>query len=496
MLIPHSIGSFQGRRDSTTDGHILNMFVEPNSGSPDQVPPIFGRPGLKEWTDTGSGGCVRALFTSSETSPRMYAVTDNKIYRYQKDKTKTEIGELVTECGHVSIADNGKEIIFVDGDGYTFTINSEKFEKITDSDFPGGYLIYYLDGYFIISTPNTGQFNVCRLYKGREWDALDFASEEGAPDNIVSHIVDHREVLLFGGQTTGVWYNAGGSDFPLRRIQGSFMEKGCAAAYTPAKINNTVYWLSNELQVVAARGYSPQPVSTLQMDYQISNYDKIDDAYAFTYVFEGHPFYHLTFPSEGVTWVLDTGTLLWHKESSWSDFNPGQQWHHRASCHAFFDNKHLVGDYRNGLIYEMKSNHYADHKQPIKKQFTLAPIEYQNNRIEHSELSFNLKYGTGTFGRYMTDSQGNYMLSSKGEFIPTTGESFGDSVSPKAYIDLEYSDDGHTWVGKRKICIGTAGSYDYIAKAVKLGTARNRTYRITCAEPIKFVMLNAMLQGR
>ena len=92
------------------------------------------------------------------------------------------------------------------------------------------------------------------------------ARAEGAPDQLISVNVDHREAWLFGTGTTEVWYNAGTADFPLQRIQGAFNELGCAAVYSVAKLDNTLFWLGADARgrgiVYQATGYRGERIST------------------------------------------------------------------------------------------------------------------------------------------------------------------------------------------------------------------------------------------
>lgn len=118
--------------------------------------------------------------------------------------------------------------------------------QITDPDFYGAVGVGFLDGYFVFNEPNSQRFWVTESYNGLAIDSLAFASAEGSPDNLVTLIVDHREVWLFGVNTVEVWYNAGTPDFPLARIQGAFNEIGCLAAYSVAKLDNGLFWLGRD----------------------------------------------------------------------------------------------------------------------------------------------------------------------------------------------------------------------------------------------------------
>jgi hypothetical protein len=219
--------------------------------------------------------------------------------------------------------------------------------QITDEDFPSGAdSVAFMDSYYIVNDSGTDQFFISSLDDGTTWDGLDFASAEGNPDDIVTILVDHRELWLFGSKTTEVWYDSGDPDFPFERLQGAFIECGCIAVGSVAKASNAVLWLGNDLNgsgiVWIAQGYNPQRVSTHAIEEEIQKYARMDDAQAYVYQDGGHTFYVLSFPTGNKTWVLDIATGLWH-ERSWRDPSTGAVHRHRAQFHAFFGGEHVVG---------------------------------------------------------------------------------------------------------------------------------------------------------
>ena len=168
------------------------------------------------------------------------------------------------------------------------------FQQITDPDFAGAVTVGYIDGYFVFNQPDSQIIWVTSLLDGTSIDPLEFASAEGSPDGLVSLIVDHREVWLFGTNSVEVWYDAGLTDFPLTRIQGAYNEIGCAAAYSVAKLDNGLFWLGSDARgrgiVYRANGYTGQRISTHAVEFAIQSYNDISDAIAYTYQQEGHAF--------------------------------------------------------------------------------------------------------------------------------------------------------------------------------------------------------------
>ena len=199
-------------------------------------------------------------------------------------------------------------------------------------------------------------------------DPLSFASSEGDPDNLVGLIANHRDLWLLNERSAEVFTNTGNADFPFERVQGGFIEKGCAAPYSIAKIDGVIFWLGKDASgagiVYAAQGLQPQRVSTHAIEQAIQGYssDVVASATAWTYQSGGHSFYVLNFTV--TTWVYDLATKMWHERTFNND---GQEARHRVSSHAFISQYgiHLVGDYQNNKIYELSNDYFLDDETEI-----------------------------------------------------------------------------------------------------------------------------------
>ena len=228
------------RSVNAADNRMVNLFPEvvPEGGK--QAAFLSRAPGLRFLATVGPGP-IRGLWSPQITGSDAYVVSGPNFYRITTSYTATLIG-TVGGTGPVSISDNGTQIfIATNPDGYIYNMSTLAFAQITDPDFPGAATVGYLDGYFVFNEPDTQKVWVTSLLDGTSVDPLDFASTEGAPDQLISVNVDHREAWLFGTSSVEVWYNAGTSDFPLQRIQGAFNELGCAAVESVVKWDNTLF---------------------------------------------------------------------------------------------------------------------------------------------------------------------------------------------------------------------------------------------------------------
>jgi hypothetical protein len=261
------------------------------------------------------------------------------------------------------MADNGIVVMLVTGpEGFVIDTATDTVTQIVDPAFTGADTVTFIDGYFVFNKPGTGQFQITSLY-GTTIDPLDFATAEGAPDLLLSVLSDHRELWLFGETTTEVFFNSGNTDFPFERIQGAFLEQGCAAKFSPAKLDNSVYWLTHDANgngtVQKAQGYQPARVSDHALEFALQRMPRIDDAIAYTYQQDGHSFYVLNFPAAQQTWAYDAATQLWC-ERAWRDPVDAQLKRQRQHYQMFFNDRQVVGDWENGNLYVMSLDFYTD----------------------------------------------------------------------------------------------------------------------------------------
>ena len=290
---------------------------------------------------------------------------------------------------------------------------------------------------------------------------------------MVAIFVDHREVWVFGTNSTEVWYDAGLLDFPLTRIQGAFNELGCAAPYSIAKMDNQVYWLGKDARgqgiVYRAAGYIGQRVSTHAIEWQMQEYADLTDAVGYTYQQDGHSFYVLNFPSADTTWVYDVATGAWHERAS---LNNGEFKRHRANNQMFFNDTTVVGDYQTGKIYAFDLEVYADDGAAQKwlRSWRALPTG-ANNLTRTIQHSMQLDCETGV------------------------GLNSGQGSDPQ--VMLRWSDDGgHTFSNEHWKSMGAIGKYGKRTIWRRLGATmkiRDRVYEVSGTDPVRIYIMGAEL---
>jgi hypothetical protein len=372
----------------------INWYPEinPTPGAA-SVMALYPTPGLATYLDatsTAGVGPVRLLYTPPTRENLLVACIGNKLVTAIPDNAGNftlTTQTLSSSVGPMVAADNGTDILLSDGvNGYTLNIQTLAFARIQDAAYFGGRPIF-LDGYFVLNKPTTAQFYWSGLY-ALTWDALDFATKEAWPDDIVTVWSEHRQLWLLGAQTTEIWFNTGNPDGAFERNQGAFMQHGCAAPFSVSRLGETFAFVATDERgsaiIVAAAGQGLQKISTQALDYELSTYESISDAIAFTYRDSGHEFYQVTFPTANKTWVYDISTSMWHERASLNEL--GELNRHRANCACNFQGQILVGDYENGLIYQYRSDVYSDNGDAIARIRRTPHIISDRNEVRYNEL--------------------------------------------------------------------------------------------------------------
>lgn len=447
----------------------INLYLqidEAQTGKDGEIASLIGTPGNRLFGTVGTGPIRGSWFT---TTGVYYVVSGRTLYSVSSLGVGTSIGDLQTSTGQVSMADNGLQLVIVDGlNGYYVDFaDLTTLVQITDLNFIGSNLVTYQDGYFIFKAPNSKEFYLSDL-NGVTFTAPANTDKNGYPDNIIAHISVNRNLWLFGDVSTEVWFDSGDNLNPFQYISGTLMEYGCAAMFSVTKLFNTVFWLGKDSSgsgmVYMANGYAPQRISTHSVETVIQGYSTISDAIGFSYQQNGHQFYVLTFPTASATWVYDCETQVWHERVY---TNQGQFERIRANCYSYAFGKHLVGDYANGKIYEMRSDYYSDNGDAITRQRIAPHISNNMSQVFHSRFQLDIESGVGLDGT-------------------------GQGTNPQAILQWS-NDGGHNWSDEMWSSFGAIGRTKSRAEWRRLGRSRDRVYKVTITDPVKVILLGADL---
>lgn len=455
IKVPFGLHAYEDRSLPVNAQKLVNFFVEAQPQDSKNNPILNNTPGTTLFATVGSGP-IYGMYVLDNI---LYVVSGESLYSVTTTGITTFLGQIVGNA-RCSMSDNRFELCIVNGHkGYIYTPSTTALTAISDPAFyPTTNRVAYLQGRFIFPIPNSNQFFCSNYQDGLTYDALNYENVLTKPGDVVSEIADHGELWIFGIKGAEIWvYNRDESSFPFSRIDGSYVEKGCAAAHSIARLENSFYWLGDDLVIYRAQGYIPNRISTHAIERKIKSYGDVSDAFGLTFVEEGHYFYELTFPDHE-SWRYDATTGLWHQPQS------GTSGRYHANAHEFFNNRNLIGDYRNGNIYELSMNQYTDAGDRIYRIASTPHIHSGRQRTVMDELNIDIESGTG-----LTTGQGN-----------------------KPQVMLRYSDDGgRTWSNERWANMGPIGEYSRRVKFHQLGMFYQRMFQLTISDPIKPVIIDA-----
>jgi hypothetical protein len=451
MRIPFGTGAYrQGESAEFNAQSMVNAFLEPAPTGSEVPYYVRFASGTQSVAAPGTGN-VRG---GGEHKGLLYVVVDSTAYQITAAGVATSIGS-VAGTGRVLVTGDESHVNFVsDGDMYTW--NYSTMTPVTDPDAPTAQWIANLDGYYI--TSSGGQFFVSSNRDITAWDALDFASAEKYPDDIVTGIVDHGELILFGASSFEVWYNSGDADFPLSKVPSGHGEVGCISVYGPAKLDNSVFFPGSDGVVYRLNGYAPQRISTHAIETAIARAtDREFIGLAWTE--NGHKFYAIN--CDDFCLVFDVVTGEWHQRQSYGYDN----W--RVCFTAQMSGETFVGDSLSNKVAKLSGDSFTEFDGIIRSEGTCPPISGAGKPLIHHSLEIVMEGGTGTLS----------------------------VTSPQ--LMLCWSDDnGKSWSSELWRTLGAQGDYGRRMIFNRLGKAKKpRIYKWAISDAARRTLIDAQLDA-
>lgn len=313
----------------------------------------------------------------------------------------------------------------------------------------------YLDGYYLISRPNSRQYNFGSVNNstGAIWNGLDFGTKNSQPDYLQS-LLAQDDLYLFGTDSFDVHRNTGGSatsTSPFQKMDGASSVIGSCSPWGPIYINGLVYFLGGNSQgrVVAyvLDGYTPVRISTHAEEYQWALASLGTNCVSYSEEHQGHFFWVINFGSQ--TWVYDLTSQAWtqrkwYNGSAFTTFPI--QYHSYAT--SFSGGLHLVCGGASGTIYKASLDYYEFAGSDFKWQRT-GPHFYNGGKQQY-------------FGRMTME-------------IETGGQASGTPV-----VTREWSDDrGQTFGHAETASLGSFGQFSMRVFWPSTSCSRDRVFRFS-----------------
>ena len=448
------IGTYQYANEQAGSRKLVNCTAE--QATPDSGNQIVLRrlPGIDDFVT--AGGLVRgARFFLGQ----LFVVSGTSLFKVAESGAVTTIG-TIPGTNRVNMSDNGITLVIVTNpDGYES--DGTTVSQITDSvfvGFGGASDVDFLDGFLIFTVPNSRVSFVSGL-NALTFNALDFTTIDGSTDNLLGLIVDHREIIYLKEKSVEIWYDAGiAVGFPMARNPNGYLEIGCVAADTAAKLGGAVYWVANDNTVRQLSGASPAIISTVGISKFIED---ADQAYGFAYTFEDKHYYVVALP--GATLEYDILAREWHNRETFTK--------------SVWDVLSIIEGYSSSLVFNSNSGEIGKLNQSTRTEFggiqkiqwTYQEIEADGRRIVLDRLEISMGTGVG-----ITSGQGS---------------------DPKAELELSY-DGGKQFASFETKEIGKIGEYLVRLVFHRLGSGYNIVPRVTMTDPVDLIAFDTNIEVR
>ena len=319
------------------------------------------------------------------------------------------------------------------------------------------------DSYLICNKLNSGQFHYSEVGTTPVFRALNFATAESNPDDVVALHIAWREIVLFGRKSIETWFDDGQT--PFSRLEGAFTERGCVAPYSVQFLDNTWMWLDNARRFSKMQGRTPVIVST-PYDKILQALTRVDDAYSEVIEVNGRTFYICTFPTDKFTVCYDWAMNEWTQWSRWNDVLAERE-HFLGRCHAYSPDwgLHLIGDRTTSKIYAMDAQYFSDAGETISTIRRTGHVDWGTGRKKLCKgLRIKLLRGAG-------DEAGSI---------------------PKMVV--RWRNDNGLWGQDHEVSLGAQGDntfYGTLGHGRSLGTYRARQWEFQHTDNSSFILVEA-----
>lgn len=441
--------SYLRRGMRTPEVSLINLIVEEDPTNLVDGKVWFQRPGLKKFASIGVGP-IRGVYRKLGVLGSFYhVVSGQQLYSLTEAGTPTLNGAIPGNDIVSADGDADRLIVVAEGIAYSYDGSHITIINMPDGELVSGTL--WIDGYFLLFVKDSPHF--FWLAPGDvDPDALNFASVEKAPGNIIGGARAFDEVWFFAQQTTEVWSLTGDLNAPFQPIPGRMYEKGCANRDTISVVDNTIFWVSNEFIAYRA-DTSPIRISDHSLEERLRKAGAIDMR-AFNFALDGHTIYVIRAAYLG-TYYYDVE----HQHIGRFKTYEQETWQAHLGCQVS-GNKVIMGDDSSGILWKFDPEASNDNGVVMEREI-VGGVPLVGQPL--SNRSFQIQVASGW------------------------GQITGTATDPKVFMC--FSDDGgELFTSWFEEFLGKQGRYRTTVVWWQLGRMRapGRIYRIRCTDDALF----------
>lgn len=444
--IPLGLSAY--KRADMTPVTLKNYYYEATPANLEDQVVLIPRPRLTGYASAADGP-IRGLFRKGGVIlDRLLALSGGTLYRIE-GTTPTAIGP-VAGPGRLS-AEGGSSAVMLTCGTSVYSTDGVTLSTVAMPDAQNVIAVDTLNSYFLLAVENYGRFYWSSL-GGTTVDALDYATAESRPDNLITLKVVGDVLWLVGRLSLEAWRPTGDLDLPFQRIDGRIFGIGCVSRDTVQKLsiggNDTMIWVGAD-GVVYRLAPNPTRISDHGMEERLKRADAAG-LYAFPAKWIGHDFYVLHIPGQG-SFAYDLSTGFWDE---WTSY--GRPLFRGAVSAVGPNDQPLIGDDETGVIWELSDAVRTDGADVVNFEFT-GLLENSGGAIRCNNVVLDCTVGL-------------------------TPDPENDPI-----VRLAYSDDrGEVWSDPLEVPLGRQGKrltptvWDRIGQIARPG----RVFRWDTTEPI------------
>lgn len=301
----------------TVDGIELDAnAISINDGYIDDAGFLVRRPGLDDYVDLGTAQPVDGL-AYWEALDLLIAVSGGEVFSINSAGTATSLGtglQLGNKPVFTFTKSGGSDWMAVANGGRIYlSENGGAIAVISDADAPTSVThVAFVRARLVANLVGSDSFYWSDLNDFTSWNALSFASAEGAPDEITALYPNWGEIILFGSETLEFWYTTADADAPYQRLQGTQLDIGTISPNAIAYENDdgAYYFLDSERNVVRLFNKSTQQFSK-PIQKQLLDITNVSDARMDIVKTSSKRFLVLSFPTDDLSYAMDLDTGSW-----------------------------------------------------------------------------------------------------------------------------------------------------------------------------------------
>jgi hypothetical protein len=406
--VAYGAGAYKRSQGSLPPLTLINMFLE-QAESSEQGVCLQSREGLSESYTVGSGP-INGLFSKQGCfGGDKFSVSNNTLYR-----NTTSLG-AITGTGAVSIDGSDNEVVVTRG-GLAYSYNGTNLAAITFPDTANVRAVCFINGRFVFLRDGSQKFYWSSILDGRTIDALDFASAERQPDQLLDCKARGDILWLFGQGTVEAHSNDGAdAAIPFSRIEQVVFDVGIMATGCAVQADNTVFFIGSD-GVLYRVGEVPERISDHSIEERIlsSTTHKL-----FTYKYQGHEFLVIRLDAETLAYDAATRQFceLQTAQANWA-----------AQCATMVGDTAYFGHSTTNQV--MVFDGWADLTDELERRFTAAKVLDRRTSINKVTLWANAGHTDVLVGQGTTptvemrtsDDAGNIWTDYDGDDLGVAGD--------------------------------------------------------------------------